>query len=210
MPKVGVQPIRRRQLITATIEAIHAYGYDDTTIARIAAKAGLSSGIISHYFGGKSELLAATMRSLLADLQRQVSFRLKQERTPLGRIEAIVLANFDETQCTPQMVAAWLAFWAQVPHAPELKRLQHVYSRRLRSNLRAELRRIGLDDPQRDDAAEILGSLIDGIWVRAALDGSRLDTARARRRTMGMLRLLLAGHVGDLSYSRQALLQQER
>lgn len=191
MPKVGIKQIRRRQLIAATIETIHACGYDDTTIARIASRAGLSSGIISHYFGSKAELLAATMRSLLADLRRLATDRLAAATTPAERIGAVVEANFDDTQCTPQVVTAWLAFWAQVPHVPELARLQRIYHRRLRSNLRRELRRLSLGERRSNELVEILGSLIDGIWVRAALTGSPLDTAAARRRVMETLRLHL-------------------
>lgn len=192
MPKVGVQPIRRKQLIDATIEAIHRHGYGDATIARIAACAGLSSGIISHYFGGKNELLAATMRSLLSDLRREVIRRLGEAQTPMQRVEAIVAANFDETQCTPQVVTAWLAFWAQVPHAPVLARLQRVYRRRLRSDLRHALRGLSVPDRDLDEVAEVLASLIDGIWVRAALSQEGLDIPTARRRVMTVLRLHLS------------------
>ena len=54
MPKVGMQPIRRRQLINATLEAINEVGMHDATIAQIARRAGVSTGIISHYFKFKS------------------------------------------------------------------------------------------------------------------------------------------------------------
>lgn len=191
MPKVGVQPIRRKQLIDATIQAIHRYGYGDATVARIASTAGLSAGIIAHYFGGKNELLAATMRSLLTDLRREAIRRLAQADSPLARVEAIVAANFDETQCTPEVVAAWLAFWAQVPHAPELARLQGVYRRRLRSDLRHALRQLKLAERDLDELTEVLGSLIDGIWLRAALAEEGLDIPAARRRVMTVLRLHL-------------------
>lgn len=197
MPKVGVQPIRRKQLIDATIQAIHRYGYGDATVARIASTAGLSAGIIAHYFGGKNELLAATMRSLLTDLRREAIRRLAQADSPLARVEAIVAANFDETQCTPEVVAAWLAFWAQVPHAPELARLQGVYRRRLRSDLRHALRQLKLAERDLDEMTEVLGSLIDGIWLRAALAEDGLDIPAARRRVMTVLRLHLLAAAAD-------------
>ena len=50
MPKVGMEPIRRRQLIAATIEAIHQAGFGQTTVAEVSRRAGLSSGIVAHYF----------------------------------------------------------------------------------------------------------------------------------------------------------------
>lgn len=178
MPKVGMQPLRRKQLIDATIAAIHENGYADATMARIAKKAGISSGLISHYFGGKHELLAATMRSLLTDLRRLVVARLQAAVTPVQRVEAVVLANFDDTQSAPEVVASWLAFWAQVPHDPELARLQNIYLRRLRSNLRAALRPVVLSNADLEELVEVLGSLIDGIWMRAALSPGRPGTCQ--------------------------------
>lgn len=53
MPKLGMQSIRRRQLIDATLEAINEVGMHDATIAQIARRAGVSTGIISHYFRDK-------------------------------------------------------------------------------------------------------------------------------------------------------------
>lgn len=53
MPKLGMQSIRRRQLIDATLEAINEVGMHDATIAQIARRAGVSTGIISHYFRTK-------------------------------------------------------------------------------------------------------------------------------------------------------------
>src|SRR5690554_7145605 len=63
LPKIGMQPIRRQQLIQATMAAIDEVGLADATVLRIARHAGVSAGIISHYFGGKDGLLEATMRS---------------------------------------------------------------------------------------------------------------------------------------------------
>ena len=45
MPKVGMEPIRRRQLIDATISSIGRYGYGEATVQRISRTAGVSSGI---------------------------------------------------------------------------------------------------------------------------------------------------------------------
>ena len=92
MPKLGMQPIRRRQLIQATMEAIDEVGLADTTVMRIAKRAGVSAGIISHYFGGKDGLLEATMRQILGDLGNAVTSRRMAlpEDTPQAHIRAII------------------------------------------------------------------------------------------------------------------------
>ena len=57
MPKVGMQPIRRQQLIEATLQAVDQVGMADASIALIARLAGVSNGIISHYFKTRTDSL---------------------------------------------------------------------------------------------------------------------------------------------------------
>lgn len=189
MPKVGMQEIRRKQLIEATIDTIEAYGFAETTIARISQRAGLSAGIIAHYFGGKNALLAATMRSLLDDLQVAVVGRLRRAASPVQRIEAILDASFAPEQFTPRVSTVWLAFYGQARHSPELARLHRVYARRLRSNLRHAFRQF-VPASESADAAEGTASMIDGIWVRSALAGEHPEMGRARRLASGYLEML--------------------
>lgn len=191
MPKVGMQPVRRRQLIDATIETIHRHGFADTTIARISKAAGMSSGIISHYFGGKNALLEATMRFLMQELRNDYMARLAQSKTPVDRLEAIVNTNFDEEQFTPQVTVAWLSFWAQVPFSEPLRRLNNIYFQRLASNLRHELRQLTTDQ-RADEISAAMAAMIDGIWVRSGLSSGRADVAAARKMVLGTMHLYLA------------------
>ena len=64
MPKVGMQPIRRSQLIAATLEAVDQVGMSDASIAYIARLAGVSNGIISHYFQDKNGPVSYTHLTL--------------------------------------------------------------------------------------------------------------------------------------------------
>lgn len=191
MPKVGMQPVRRRQLIDATIETIHRHGFADTTIARISKAAGMSSGIISHYFGGKNALLEATMRFLMQELRNDYLARLASAKSPMDRLEAIVNTNFDEEQFTPQVTVAWLSFWAQVPFSEALHRINNIYFQRLASNLRHELRQLTTDQ-RADEISAAMAAMIDGIWVRSGLSSGRTDVGAARKMVLGTMRLYLA------------------
>ena len=191
MPKRGMQPVRKRQLIDATIATIAEHGFGEATIARIARRAGLSPGIIAHYFGGKDALLAATMRHLLTELLRDATDRLKRAETPLERAEGVIAANFGPSQFNREVIAAWFAFWGEVPHAPELKRLNDVYMRRTRANLKHALRAV-VGEPDADRIARVAACLIDGIWVRAALTEAAPDAEAASRMIMATIRAELA------------------
>jgi len=192
MPKVGMEPIRRQQLIKATMAAIDEVGLADATVARIARHAGVSAGIISHYFGGKDGLLEATMRQILSDLGDAVAARRQalEDDTPRGHLRAIIEGNFDRSQVTGPVAKTWLAFWASSMHRPGLQRLQQVNDRRLHSNLCAQFRRL-MPRPQAHRAAQALAAMIDGLWLRGALTPEGLDAAAARRVALATLDQLL-------------------
>ena len=77
MPKIGMKPIRRKALIDATIAEIGQAGSLDVTVGQIAKRAGMSSGLAHHYFGGKEQMLLAAMRQILTNLQVRVRANLR-------------------------------------------------------------------------------------------------------------------------------------
>jgi len=179
MPKKGMKPIRRKQLTEAAFRCIHQYGFSGTTVKRVAQKAGMSVGIVSHYFGSKNGLLEATMRRLLKDLGAGLKTYAVEDDDPKSRIVSIINSNFAKEQVSPEAVTVWLAFWGQALHTPELRRLQNINLARLRSNLRYSLRDL-LPRDKAYDAAEGLAALIDGLWLRGAFaqDGIQREHAR--------------------------------
>ncbi|MFC0335968.1 transcriptional regulator, TetR family [Kushneria avicenniae] len=180
MPKVGMEPIRRQQLIDATMATIDEAGLADSTIMQIAGRAGVSAGIISHYFGGKDGLLEATMRYILGDLGASVARR----RQALGNSDArthlyaIVEGNFDRSQISRAVMKTWLAFWTTSMHKPSLQRLQRVNDRRLYSNICYQFRK-HMTPTQARSAARGLAAIIDGLWLRGALAPEKFDISDA-------------------------------
>jgi AcrR family transcriptional regulator len=110
MPKVGMQPIRRQQLIEATLQAVDQVGLGDASIALIARLAGVSNGIISHYFQDKNGLIAATMRYIMNMLNEGVIARRQAltDDSPRAHLRVIIEGNFDASQVNgPAMKTGW-------------------------------------------------------------------------------------------------------
>jgi TetR/AcrR family transcriptional repressor of bet genes len=182
MPKVGMQPIRRQQLIEATLQAVDQVGMGDASIALIARLAGVSNGIISHYFQDKNGLIAATAQYLMRVLSENVTARRQAlaDDSPRAHLQVIIEGNFDASQVNGPAMKTWLAFWATSMHHPSLHRLQRINDHRLYSNLCCQFRRVlALDDAR--SAARGLAALIDGLWLRGALSGDAFDTEQALR-----------------------------
>ncbi len=176
MPKQGMEPIRRQALIEATIAEIGATGTLDVTVSRIAGRAGVSSALAHHYFGGKEAILIAAMRHLLQEFGLAVRSALAQTENPRERVAAVVRTSFAPEQFRPATIACWLAFYVEAQRSEAARRLLRIYAGRLRSNLVHALRPLS---PQAEDIAEGAGALIDGLYIRHALGQGAPDPARA-------------------------------
>src|ERR1700761_6121582 len=53
-----IETARRAQIIDCATQAIAELGFAQTSLAKIAKRAGISTGVISYYFAGKDDLIA--------------------------------------------------------------------------------------------------------------------------------------------------------
>jgi betaine-aldehyde dehydrogenase len=171
---------RRVQLVEVTVDSLAEVGWSGTTLAEIAKRAGVSPGLVAHYFGDKDGLLEAAFRTLARTLAARVRARLALAHTPRGRVQAVIDTNLAPEEFDKRSGTAWLAFWGQVLHVEGLKRVQTAYQRRMLSNLRSDLRRmIPLADAR--SLAAMIAAMIDGVWLRAALsEWQEADSESAR------------------------------
>lgn len=189
MPKLGMEPIRKAALVKATITEIGRAGSLDVTVGQIARRAGMSTALAHHYFGGKEDMFLAAMRHVLTLYGAEVRGALALARGPEARIDAILVASFSPANFRREVVGAWLNFYVLAQTVPAARRLLGVYQRRLRSNLSHALRDLaGQGAPA---LADTLGALIDGLYLREALAGRAPDAAAAIATT----RACLAAHL---------------
>lgn len=59
-----VEQARRAQIIDAAIATIADVGYASATLSRIAARAGVSTALVSYHFDGRDDLMLAVMATL--------------------------------------------------------------------------------------------------------------------------------------------------
>lgn len=190
MPKLGMEPIRKAALVQATIHEIGRTGSLDVTVSQIARRAGMSTALAHHYFGGKEQMFLAAMRHVLTLYGAEVRGALATAEGPRGRLLAIIRASFSPGNFRREVVGAWLNFYVLARTVPEARRLLDVYHGRLRSNLVHALR--PLAGAQAEAVAEGVGAMIDGVYLREALKPGAPDGAAA----VAMVRAYLAAELG--------------
>src|SRR5579862_3609099 len=200
-PRDEGEEARRSQLVEVTIDSLAEVGYVGTTLAEIARRAGVSPGLVAHYFGDKDGLLSAAFRALARPLAARVRARLALAHTPRGRVQAVIDVNLAPEEFDQRTGTAWLAFWGQVLHVEGLKRVQTAYQRRMLSNLRNDLRCM-IPGEEAASLASMIAAMIDGVYLRAALsEWQEADSEAAR----ALLTAFVEGRLKDLSQARAPL-----
>lgn len=190
---MSVEPIRRAQLVEATIHEIGETGSLNVTVSKIAKRAGVSSALAFHYFGDKEQLFLASMRYILAVYGAEVRGALRAAQTPKDRVTGIIRSSFTPANFRQDVIAAWLNFYVLALTSPEAGRLLRVYHRRLHSNLVYALRQLVGDDAAPDVAKRISG-LIDGLYLHYALNPSDSDGEHAEARVLTSLENEIAAY----------------
>lgn len=191
MPKVGMEPVRRKALVDAAMRVIGDHGSLTVTMSEIAKQAGVSPALAHHYFGSKEQLLIETVRHHLRRLRDSTVTALQAARTPREKLSAVIHVSFHADQFAPETIAAWLAFYAEAQRSEETRRFLVIYARRLRSNLLANLKALC----PREDAeriAEGAAAMIDGLYIRQSLRSAPISIEASIALTEDYINSLLA------------------
>jgi len=179
-------PLRREQIVRATIRCLAREGYTRLTMKQVAREAGVSQGILHYYFADKRAMLAATLEAVTRDLDRRVvAAQSRTGRDARARLRALVRACLEVAVSRPEFWVVFVEFWGEMLHDRRLRDLNTaVYSRtrRLIGRLIADGVRAGRFrpiDPRRASAV-VLG-LIDGLSLQLTFDPEAFGVAEAAR-----------------------------
>jgi AcrR family transcriptional regulator len=193
MPRSVNHEARRAEVARIAAQLIAERGVDNVSLREIAAAAGSSTTVITHYFDSKQELLIHAYRAgVKATADRVAAIDPCGEDTLREHCE-VVLPLDDERRATWR---TWFAFFGAAIGNPDLAALQQrevrTYRRLLAADIRAE-RTAKRIDAGRDPAQEAraLLALLHGIASEAVFDPDDWPPARQRRLvgdTLGRLR----------------------
>ena len=126
------------------------------------------------------------MRHTLSEFGAQVLMALAKSETDTARVEAVIRASFGSGNARPGVIAAWLGFYVEAQRNQEAARLLRINQKRLRSNLLFGLRRLHPKDAEQ--IAETISALIDGLYIRQALQAKRPEPNQAIELVLTYLR----------------------
>ncbi|HEY8756738.1 MAG TPA: TetR family transcriptional regulator C-terminal domain-containing protein [Candidatus Dormibacteraeota bacterium] len=180
MPKQVDQRARRRQIADAVWSVIADRGLESVSLRQVAAAAGVSVGLVQHYFGDKDEMVLFALGSMThrvdARLSRgMVALRDQADARALVRAVLVELLPLDHDRAVEARVAS--AFLARAAVDPGVSaHLQEKHSRR-HEFLASQLRCCGVKHPEQ--AASLLVALVDGLTLHTLAGHQTPDSALA-------------------------------
>lgn len=139
MPRTADHEERRRQIADAVSQLITAHGLDAVTVARTAATAGMSVGLVQHYFRTKDEMLLHAFRAVSARIRARADERIRdgvEHKRPIARVMAEVMTEYiplDEARRAEYRVTR--AFAGRALDAPALAAVDTETARELREDI---------------------------------------------------------------------------
>jgi AcrR family transcriptional regulator len=84
---------RRQQIVGAAIDTIAEVGYGQASLARIAARVGISKGVISYHFAGKDDLMKQVVTHVVEAGRGYILPRVFSESTGPAMLRAYIESN---------------------------------------------------------------------------------------------------------------------
>ncbi|HLC40083.1 MAG TPA: TetR family transcriptional regulator C-terminal domain-containing protein [Methylomirabilota bacterium] len=184
-PKIGVAPVRRGEIVRATIRCLAHEGYSGLTMKKVAREAGVSQGILHYYFKDKRAILIAALGQVMSDLNRRVIAAARGVREPRARLRSLISACLDVAATNREFWVVLVEFWGEMMHDGELAainaglydRLRRVIGDIVTAGTKAGIfRRV---NPLQ--AGAIILALVDGISLQLTFEPNAFTLSKANR-----------------------------
>ena len=167
---------RRAALIAAALDCVAEGGLAEATVRAIALRAGVTQGLIRHYFPSKDDLIAAAYQTLMDRLTGDAEAALAEAgEDPAARLAAFIRATLGPGATDRRLLAAWAGFVGAMHRAPALGPLHEASYRGFRAQLEGLIVEAHSAAGRPIRAAEIrrqaiaVNAVLDGLWLEGGL-----------------------------------------
>ncbi|MBT0668268.1 TetR family transcriptional regulator C-terminal domain-containing protein [Novosphingobium profundi] len=174
--------VRRQDLLQVTLGCLARLGPRGTTGREICRQAGVSHGLLRHYFSNPQNLLFETYEELCDQVVVRLGDELaKPAPSPWAALDAFFETLFSQEWANTELLGAWLAFWSLVRNNPEFAQKNDSFNREVRTLLTGAMERLPATSGAMpiEDAVAIMTATMDGLWFEYCLSPDRLPRDHA-------------------------------
>jgi TetR/AcrR family transcriptional repressor of bet genes len=169
---------RRQDLINATLDCISELGLQGATVREVATRAGVTPGLIRHYFSSKDQMLQAAYREVMTGMTSKVADAAdKGQSSARDRLHDFIVANLTPPVADGRALSLWAAFISHVRVDPDFAEIHRESYLAFRSVLEALVADVlteagqAADTKRCQELAIAINGVIDGLWLEGTLVG---------------------------------------
>lgn len=163
---------RRAALISATQDLVAEGGPQAATVRAIAARAGVTAGLIRHYFQSKDELTRAAYLSLVDGMTAKGADATEGVGAlPEERLAAFVSASLRPPVLDVSAVVLWAGYLHKIRTDAELLRVHEAGYMAYRDALQTLIAALPRTIPPEQLRGEAIAcnAVIDGLWLEGSI-----------------------------------------
>ncbi|TPW29913.1 TetR family transcriptional regulator C-terminal domain-containing protein [Pararhizobium mangrovi] len=164
---------RRAALVAATIECIAEHGMHGASVREIAAQAGVSNGLIRHYFADKDSMVREAYRATMEEMTVMArEAATASSGSPRERLRLFVVANLTPPVLDAKRLTLWAGFIGIVHQDDRMAAIHDEAYAGFRAEVEQMVREVFAEAGRTGDAARSaikINALIDGLWLEGSL-----------------------------------------
>ncbi|OYU37059.1 TetR family transcriptional regulator C-terminal domain-containing protein [Novosphingobium sp. PASSN1] len=173
--------VRRADLVAATVSCLARLGAKGATGREICRQAGVSHGMLRHYFRNPDTLLLETYEQLCEDMLAQLeAAALPYAADPREALHRYFVAVFSDDWAGPDIIGAWMVFWQQARSRADFAAVSESFNLRQRALLERLAKGLAAGGGALPlaDAIALLSAVLDGLWIEYYLSAERTPRER--------------------------------
>jgi AcrR family transcriptional regulator len=187
---------RRALILEAGARVVSSRGVDRTRLIDVADEAGVSIGLLQHYFGTREGLLSEVFLAAIKDSVYNWRRLAAEESDPFLRLVALIRYSLSGRLPFNHVWSLYVEFWALSNRDPAMRQLSEevyaIWAEPIREAISegVALGRFALSSPV-EDITDRLVSEIDGIGIRVLLGHPGMTRERMCRLLIDDLKIHL-------------------
>ena len=173
---------RRRDLIEATLDCVSEFGLQGTTVRSVAVRAGVTNGLIRHYFAGKDQMIQAAYRETIAGMTRPAEAAVESCDGPATeRLRRFLVASLSPPAIDARTLSLWASFISLIHVDRTMAEIHREGYRGFRDIVATLVAAIFKEagQPLSPRACQrhafTINAVIDGLWLEGNLAGEEFE-----------------------------------
>ncbi len=175
------QAVRRDQIYASAARLIADRGFKPMTMRELAVEAGVSTGMVNHYFANKSLILIGTLRYVSERMQERIEAAIRETPPGEARLLAFLECALPTDDFSTMNWKVWTHAFAEASRSTEMRELiaeRYVSWHRMWERVLVEAR----GEPAGGAMPLIveLDALLNGLVIHHLIVGSSMSTDHIR------------------------------